>query len=260
MSRKAEVLSITEFLKAYGDEKSAKKLIKDTLFENGKVKCPLCQRRPKKQSTDSANRYWCGECRKKFSLKQCTQFKYSRLPFNKLLTMMYFLMCDRDGTSSLAMSKRVGISQKSAWLNAHKIRNAMAPKIKPILDGKVVIDEGHVKGRNRWVMGMAQVKPMDERVITKAGRKQIVRERGRKVLIPMSGCPSESKSRTTKHAYIKPGSTIITDCATYHLPDLPEFNQVRENHADKAKGEYFQTSPVDALFAKLRYSYSIYRF
>ncbi len=173
---------------------------------------------------------------------------------------MYFLMCDRDSTSILVMSKRVGISQKSAWLHAHKIRNAMAPKIKPILDGKVVIDEGHVKGRNRWVMGMAQVKPMDERVITKAGRKQIVRERGRKVLIPMSGCPSESKSRTTKHAYIKPGSTIITDCATYHLPDLPEFNQVRENHADKAKGEYFQTSPVDALFAKLRYSYSIYRF
>ncbi len=88
---------------------------------------------------------------------------------------MYFLMCDRDGTSSLAMSKRVGISQKSAWLNAHKIRNAMTPKIKPMLDGVVVIDEGHVKGRDRWVTGIAQVKPIDKRVITKAGREQIVR-------------------------------------------------------------------------------------
>ncbi len=39
MSRKAEVLSIAKFLKLYGSNKSAKKLIKDTLFENGRVKC-----------------------------------------------------------------------------------------------------------------------------------------------------------------------------------------------------------------------------
>ncbi len=38
MSRKVEVLSIAKFLKLYGSNKSVKKLIKDTLFENGRVK------------------------------------------------------------------------------------------------------------------------------------------------------------------------------------------------------------------------------
>lgn len=174
--------------------------------------------------------------------------------------MMYFLMCYRDGISSLAISKRVGVSQKSTWLNSHKIRNAMTIKNKPMLQKTAVIDKGHVRGHGRIVWEMVQVNEISATKITKHGKRKTIRERGRKRLIPLSGHPSECLSRAIKYSNIVPGSTIITDSGTHHLHNLPKFSQIRENHDEMDKDDFYQTSPVEALFAKMRYAYSTYRF
>ena len=145
--------------KQYSNENEAYKFLEDIRWENGII-CPHC----KKQGADyielengmrktrignvTYRRIWrCQNCRKQFSVLVGTIFEDSRIPLSKWLFAIHELNADKNGISSCELSRKLGITQKSAWFMAQRIRFAMAHTgLEKKLTGNVEVDETYIGG------------------------------------------------------------------------------------------------------------------
>jgi transposase-like protein len=71
------------------------------------------------------------------------------LPLEKWFAATYLLCEAKKGMSACQVQRTIGVSYKTAWYLCHRIRAAMAELDKPMLDGKVEIDETFVGGINK---------------------------------------------------------------------------------------------------------------
>ncbi len=69
--------------------------------------------------------YRCRACRKHFSVRTGTVLGESKIALQKWLIAIYMLHTSPKGVSSVQIAKELGITQKSAWLLTHRIREAM---------------------------------------------------------------------------------------------------------------------------------------
>lgn len=74
-------------------------------------------------------------------------FEGSAIPLRKWLKGLYLLTSRKKGISSIQLSKDLGITQKSAWFMAHRLREGMHLEGK--LEGVVAVDECYVGGWRR---------------------------------------------------------------------------------------------------------------
>ena len=94
----------------------------------------------------------CGECRKQFSVTVGTVFERSKIPLHQWLLASYLLCSSKKGISSHQLHRTLGVTYKTAWFMAHRIREAMREPNPPKLGGggKVVeADETYIGGRLR---------------------------------------------------------------------------------------------------------------
>ena len=64
----------------------------------------------------------CRDCRKRFSVRTGTVMQSSKLGLHVWLVAIYLLTTSLKGVSSMKLHRDLGISQKSAWHPAHRIR------------------------------------------------------------------------------------------------------------------------------------------
>ena len=96
----------------------------------------------------------CNDCAKPFTVTVGTIFEDSKIALNKWLLAFRLLNGGKKGISANELSRHLGITYKSAWFMAHRIREAMKTDTDAPLGGpgKIVeADETFVggKGRNR---------------------------------------------------------------------------------------------------------------
>ena len=84
--------------------------------------------------------YRCRGCKKFFSVKTGTVMQGSKIGYQGWLIAMYSMLTNLKGTSSMKLHRDIGITQKSAWHLAHRIREAWAEKQAPFA-GPVEFDE-----------------------------------------------------------------------------------------------------------------------
>ena len=152
LSAKARTLSIGQVLRmsdAQAETTFAAIRWADT---NGKAVCPHCgcptcyeARRP-----NGALRFRCKACRKDFSLTSGTLFAFHKMPLRQYLAAVVIFCNEVKGKSALALSRDLGCQYKTAFVLAHKLREAMASEITGLRlggPGKVVeIDGGYFGG------------------------------------------------------------------------------------------------------------------
>jgi transposase-like protein len=66
--------------------------------------------------------YCCKSCRKHFSVRTGTVLAESRLPLLKWLLAIYMLTSARKGIPSTQIARELGVTQKTAWFLAQRIR------------------------------------------------------------------------------------------------------------------------------------------
>lgn len=96
--------------------------------------------------------YQCNACRKQFSVTVGTVFEDSKVPLNKWLLATYLMSSSKKGISAHQLHRTLGVTYKTAWFMAHRIREAMAPTSPGPLggEGKVVeVDETYVGGKEK---------------------------------------------------------------------------------------------------------------
>jgi len=87
----------------------------------------------------------CKDCRKFFSVRYGTVMQDSNLGLQTWFLAFYLLTTGLKGTSSLKLRRDLGVTQKTAWFLAHRIREAMRQD-DPRFSGPVEADETYIGG------------------------------------------------------------------------------------------------------------------
>lgn len=146
----------------FQDPFAAADYLESLRWPNGPV-CPHCQNADRHYRIKSATRkLWkCAACRKQFTVTVGTIFEGSHIPLNKWLLAFYLLCSSKKGMSAHQLHRMLGITYKSAWFLAHRIRYAMEqPAFQNLMTGTVEVDETYIGGKKRR-SNKKQFKPLD---------------------------------------------------------------------------------------------------
>jgi transposase-like protein len=119
--------------------------------------CPKCGtvnpyvlERKTKSKNKVQKLYKCRACRKQFTATIGTIFEDSHIPLNKWFAAIFTMCASKKGVSAHQLHRMLGVTYKSAWFMAHRIREAMRDKgIFVPLSGTVEADETYIGGKSR---------------------------------------------------------------------------------------------------------------
>ena len=98
--------------------------------------------------------YKCKACREQFTVTVGTIFEDSHIPLNKWLMAIQLLCSSKKGMSAHQLHRMLGVTYKSAWFMAHRIRYAMTqPPVVGKLQGIVEADETYIGGKHHGKRG-----------------------------------------------------------------------------------------------------------
>jgi len=98
----------------------------------------------------------CSGCRKPFTVTVGTIFEDSHIPLNKWVIAVHLLCASKKGMSAHQLHRMLGVTYKSAWFMAHRIRYGMSQEpLASLLTGVVEADETYVGGRRRYSIPQA---------------------------------------------------------------------------------------------------------
>lgn len=113
---------------AFKNEDAARKHLEKTRWPDG-VTCPHCGSvdavKPLKGKSMGAGWYHCNDCREKFTVRVGTLYERSHIPLHKWLLATHLMTSSKRGISAHQLHRMLGITYKSAWFMAHRIREAM---------------------------------------------------------------------------------------------------------------------------------------
>lgn len=141
--------------KRFQNADEARKYLEKINWPDGPV-CPHCG------SVDNANRikgksarpglWHCAECRKQFTVTVGTLFERSKVPLHKWLLAVHLICASKKGMSAHQLHRMLGVTYKTAWFMAHRIRESMRDfKAGPMGGENQVVeaDETYVGGKAR---------------------------------------------------------------------------------------------------------------
>jgi transposase-like protein len=112
----------------FKDEVAAYAFVEARVWPQGRV-CPHCgvveKSGPLKGKSTRVGVYKCYACRKPFTVKVGTIFESSHIPLHIWLQAMHLLCSSKKGMSANQLHRILGVTLKSAWFMAHRIREAM---------------------------------------------------------------------------------------------------------------------------------------
>ena len=139
-------ISLIEAVQKFGNEADAEAWFIERRWKDG-IRCPHCN---SAHISERASRkpmpYHCRTCRQYFSVRTGTVLQNSKLPLSKWCIAFYLFSTNLKGVSSMKLHRDLGITQKSAWHMAHRIREAWNVDADKFA-GPVEVDETYIGGK-----------------------------------------------------------------------------------------------------------------
>jgi len=252
LSAKARTLSLANVLRLSDTEAyDAFKAIR--FSENdGEAFCPKCG------SVDLYNlprrKMWrCKDCPCQFSVTSGTIFASRKLSIRDILAAIAIFTNGAKGYSALQLSRDLDVQYKTAFVMAHKLREAIAAQDKGVkVSGEVEIDGmyagGYVKPAN------LKEHRRDRRLAAnQTGKRQsviVARERNGKTITFVS--KTEDAAAPMLQNRIAAGSTVFADEAAHWDILHSRFNIRRINHSLAYSTSEGCTNQAESFFSRLR--------
>ncbi len=259
LSSKARTLSLSAVFRMTNEEAEMTFRRVRWFDTDGFAVCPKCGcptvyecRRP-----SGALRFRCKACRGDFSITSGTIFAHHKMPLRQYLAAIAIFVNEVKGKSALALSRDLGVQYKTAFVLAHKIREAMASELK----GMQVGGEGRTVETDGAYFG-GYIKPTNhkenrrDRRLAKNqnGKRQVVvvvRERGGRTL------PAVFKTEAAANAWIKSrvraGSQMMADEAPSWNELHGRFEISRIDHGQLySTGTGTYTNGAESFFSRIR--------
>ncbi len=143
-----EGITLAEIFRMFPDDASAEATFAAERWSAG-VACPDCgSMSVQAGAAHKTMPYRCRDCRKRFSVKTGTVMEGSNLGYQTWALASYLLTTNLKGVSSLKLHRDLGITQKSAWHLAHRLRKAWEEEGEEFT-GPVEVDETYIGGKER---------------------------------------------------------------------------------------------------------------
>jgi transposase-like protein len=259
-------MNLTKIAQHFSDENAARGFLEQLRWPDGAV-CPFCgligeaYRLKAKEGSKSPVRpgVWkCGGCRKQFTVTVGTIFEDSHIPLNTWLMAIHLLCASKKGMSAHQLHRMLGVTYKSAWFMAHRIRYALSQE-SVFLAGMVEIDETYIGGRRRNKGIFAANGKLADIPSPTADKAPVVAlvERDGNVRSHYVPRVTAANLRPIINSAVAPGSTIMTDSGTVlrgALMGRPhhQVNHTRNEYVRFDQGLKITTNTVEGFFATLK--------
>ena len=202
-------LTVIELFDMFPDEESARIWFEETRWPDGRVICPRCEETEGSAVKSGNPMPWhCHSCKKYFSVKLGTVMESSRLPLRKWVVGLYLMTTSLKGVSSMKLHRDMGITQKSAWFMAQRIREGWMGGSGELSSGEIEVDETYIGGSEK-----SKHQSRRSGIHGPSGRAVVVgaRERGGEIRAQRI----ERTDSRTLHGFVaknvRPGSMVYTD-------------------------------------------------
>lgn len=244
-------LTFSEISKLTEDE--ARKYLEKLRWYNG-IFCPHCDSKEAYKLTPKSNSkrpvrngvYKCKSCRKQFTVTVGTIFEGSHIPLVKWLMAVHLLCASKKGISAHQLHRMLGITYKSAWFMAHRIRYAMTqPELANKLKGIVEADETYIGSRAKGKRGRG------------AGNKMIVftlvERNGNVQSMPVERVTAKNLKGIIRKSVDKNSIMITDEFASYKglEKEYKEHHIINHGLKEYARGNV-HTNNVEGYFSLLK--------
>jgi transposase-like protein len=258
LSAKARSLSLAAVLRMTDEEAEAAFARIRWAATNGKPVCPHCEcptvyecRRP-----NGASRYRCKACRKDFSITSGTLFAFHKMSLRNYLAGIAIFINEVKGKSALALSRDLDVQYKTAFVLAHKLREAMASELK----GRMIGGAGKIAEIDGGYFGGYQ-KPANHRenrrdrrlAKNQNGKRQcvvIIRERDGHTLPAVFRSEGEATSFIRNR--VAPGTGLIADKSQAWNDLYARYSMQRINHQEAYSLNGACTNGAEGFFSRMR--------
>jgi transposase-like protein len=239
----------------FHDEAKAREFLEAQRWPDGPF-CPFCGQHETVKALPAAGSmgegwYHCRECRKKFTVRVGTLYERSHVPLHKWLFATHLLCASKKGMSAHQLHRMLGVTYKTAWFMAHRIREAMRP----------ASDAGPLGGENKVVEA-------DETYIGGKAKNRAFRKEPPKKEAVVSLVERDGKVRSTHVANVTAKtlrnvlvtqasrtSYLMTDEAPTYKRTGREFaghGSVNHSIDEYVRGGFWHTNTVENFFSILK--------
>ena len=214
--------------------------------------CPRCGCAASYKIT-TRRKFKCKACNHQYSVTSGTIFASRKMEFTDILAAICIVANAAKGVSMIQLSRDLGVQYKTAFVLAHKIREALALETnEETLSGEVEIDGAYVGGHIRPA-NLAENRVDRRKLKNQTGKRRVViamRERKGRTLTFIR--QRESEGVAIARARIEKGSYIHADEAA-HWDALDQFFPVgRINHSEGYSVDGVCTNQAESYFSRLR--------
>ncbi len=220
---------------------------------NGEAVCPKCGHDEAYKIT-TRRKFKCKACSHQFSVTSGTIFASRKMGFVDLLAAICIIVNASKGVSMVQLSRDLDCQYKTAFVLAHKLREAMADEVHTgeILEGHVEIDGayfgGHIRPANR-----VEDRVDRRRKKYQTGKRRVVvalRERRGRTLPFVT--MSEAEGVELAKENICRSATMTADEASHWDLLHSGWKVGRVNHSVCYSDDGIHTNLVESFFSRLR--------
>ena len=245
--------------KRFKNADTARRHLERVRWPDGPI-CPHCgvidNAHRLKGKTHRPGLWFCADCRKQFTVTVGTLFERSKIPLHKWLLATELMCASKKGISAHQLHRMMGITYKSAWFMAHRIREAMRPgdDVEPLGGtGKIVEADETVIGGKERNKHKSKRNPKNIGAVGKTTVFSLV-ERGGKVRSAVVPSVSARNLRPILVTQVNRKSTLMTDDAGQYRVLGTEFARHQSvNHSidEYVRGDAY-TNTVEGYFSILK--------
>ena len=143
-------LTLADLFRMFPDDTTAERWFAEQRWPEG-LHCPYCgSTNVQSGAKHKSMPYRCREkeCAKRFSVRTKTPMESSKLGFQVWAVALYQVTTNLKGVSSMKLHRDLGITQRSAWFLAHRLREAWKDN-GTLFAGPVEVDETFIGGKEK---------------------------------------------------------------------------------------------------------------
>ena len=245
-----EGLSTAQFFKIFPDDNAAEEwFIKQ--FWPDEMCCPHCGSvNVQTGAKHKTMPFRCRDCRRRFSTKIGTFMEGSKIGYQDWLYAFYLFCTNLKSVSSMKLHRELGISQKSAWFMAHRLRQAWNTWPEKSMEGPVETDTTHMGGKRKNM-------PKRKRSVLTGrgavGKTAVTGIKDRRTNEVRAKVVPDSKGDTLRGFVtenIQPDAKVYTDDAPVY-DALPNRESVNHSHMEYVKGDV-HTNGIESFWSMLK--------
>jgi transposase-like protein len=249
----------------FQDADKAREYLEALRWPNGPV-CPHCGSINEKHLKLEGSKNYrpglfkCADCYQQFSVTVGTVFERSKIALNIWLQAVHLMCASKKGMSAKQLERMLGVTYKTAWFMAHRIREAMKDEIGGMLGGG-----GSVVEADETYWGSESGSKADSK---KAGNRRSgaalkdsnkvvsLVERGGKVRSFHVPSVTGQNLKMVLQSQIHPDTRVMTDTSPRYAllkrdHGFAAFDQVNHSKAEYVRGD-IHTNTIESYFAIMK--------